>query len=555
MDLERERGITIKLKPVRIEYTRPNGDTYVLNLIDTPGHVDFTYEVSRSLAACEGAIIVVDATQGFVAQTLANLYLAIGGGLEIVPVVYKIDLPNAEPDRVRDEVVDLIGIDPEEVILTSAKTGEGVLDVLEAVVERIPPPRGEADKPLRALVFDSHFDPYRGVIAHVRIVEGVVRVGDMVRMMSTGNEYEVTELGVFVPEMKAAECLNPGEGGFLVAQIKEVADAPVGDTITSAENPAPEPLPGYRPATPMVYCGLYPLENSAYADLRDALDKLKLNDASITYEPETSAALGFGFRCGFMGLLHMEIVQERLEREYDLELITTAPSVVYRVNKTSGDGVMVDNPANLPAVPEIETIEEPFVRLTVFVPSDYIGPVMDLAVERRGEVCDMHFIGPTRVKLTYDMPLAEILYDFFDKLKSRTRGYASMEYEFLEYRPSDLVKLDILVGGKPVDALSSIVHSDFANRRGRSLVERLRKLIPRQLFDVPIQAAVGSRVIARETVKAVRKDVLAKCYGGDVSRKRKLLEKQKEGKRRMKQFGHVEIPQEAFMAVLADDEE
>ena len=555
MDLERERGITIKLKPVRIEYTRPNGDTYVLNLIDTPGHVDFTYEVSRSLAACEGAILVVDATQGIEAQTLANLYLAIGGGLEIVPVVNKIDLPNAEPDRVRDEVVDLIGIDPEEVILTSAKTGEGVLDVLEAVVERIPPPRGEADKPLRALVFDSHFDPYRGVIAHVRIVEGVVRVGDMVRMMSTGNEYEVTELGVFVPEMKAAECLNPGEVGFLVAQIKEVADAPVGDTITSAENPAPEPLPGYRPATPMVYCGLYPLENSAYADLRDALDKLKLNDASITYEPETSAALGFGFRCGFLGLLHMEIVQERLEREYDLELITTAPSVVYRVNKTSGDGVMVDNPANLPAVPEIETIEEPFVRLTVFVPSDYIGPVMDLAVERRGEVCDMHFIGPTRVKLTYDMPLAEILYDFFDKLKSRTRGYASMEYEFLEYRPSDLVKLDILVGGKPVDALSSIVHSDFANRRGRSLVERLRKLIPRQLFDVPIQAAVGSRVIARETVKAVRKDVLAKCYGGDVSRKRKLLEKQKEGKRRMKQFGHVEIPQEAFMAVLADDEE
>lgn len=555
MDLERERGITIKLKPVRIEYTRPNGDTYVLNLIDTPGHVDFTYEVSRSLAACEGAILVVDATQGIEAQTLANLYLAIGGGLEIVPVVNKIDLPNAEHDRVRDEVVDLIGIDPEEVILTSAKTGEGVLDVLEAVVERIPPPRGEADKPLRALVFDSHFDPYRGVIAHVRIVEGVVRVGDMVRMMSTGNEYEVTELGVFVPEMKAAECLNPGEVGFLVAQIKEVADAPVGDTITSAENPAPEPLPGYRPATPMVYCGLYPLENSAYADLRDALDKLKLNDASITYEPETSAALGFGFRCGFLGLLHMEIVQERLEREYDLELITTAPSVVYRVNKTSGDGVMVDNPANLPAVPEIETIEEPFVRLTVFVPSDYIGPVMDLAVERRGEVCDMHFIGPTRVKLTYDMPLAEILYDFFDKLKSRTRGYASMEYEFLEYRPSDLVKLDILVGGKPVDALSSIVHSDFANRRGRSLVERLRKLIPRQLFDVPIQAAVGSRVIARETVKAVRKDVLAKCYGGDVSRKRKLLEKQKEGKRRMKQFGHVEIPQEAFMAVLADDEE
>lgn len=555
MDLERERGITIKLKPVRINYTRPNGDTCVLNLIDTPGHVDFTYEVSRSLAACEGAILVVDATQGVEAQTLANLYLAIGNGLEIVPVVNKIDLPNAEPDRVCDEVVDLLGVEPEEVILTSAKTGEGVRDVLEAVVERIPPPRGDADKPLRALVFDSHFDPYRGVIAHVRIVDGAVRVGDIVKMMSTKGEYEVTELGFFMPEMEAAECLSPGEVGFLVAQIKEVGDAPVGDTITSADNPAPDPLPGYRPATPMVYCGLYPLENSAYGDLRDALDKLKLNDASIAYEPETSAALGFGFRCGFLGLLHMEIVQERLEREYNLELITTAPSVVYRVNKTSGDQVMVDNPANLPAVPEMETVEEPFVRLTIFVPSEYIGPVMELAVERRGEVCDMHFIGPTRVKLTYDMPLAEILYDFFDKLKSRTRGYASMEYEFLEYRPSDLVKLDILVGGKPVDALSSIVHADFANRRGRSLVEKLRKLIPRQLFDVPIQAAVGSRVIARETVKAVRKDVLAKCYGGDVSRKRKLLEKQKEGKRRMKQFGQVEIPQEAFMAVLADDEE
>lgn len=555
MDLERERGITIKLKPVRINYTRPNGDTCVLNLIDTPGHVDFTYEVSRSLAACEGAILVVDATQGIEAQTLANLYLAIGNGLEIVPVVNKIDLPNAEPDRVCDEVVDLLGVEPEEVILTSAKTGEGVRDVLEAVVERIPPPRGDADKPLRALVFDSHFDSYRGVIAHVRIVDGAVRVGDIVKMMSTKGEYEVTELGFFMPEMEAAECLSPGEVGFLVAQIKEVGDAPVGDTITSADNPAPDPLPGYRPATPMVYCGLYPLENSAYGDLRDALDKLKLNDASIAYEPETSAALGFGFRCGFLGLLHMEIVQERLEREYNLELITTAPSVVYRVNKTSGDQVMVDNPANLPAVPEMETVEEPFVRLTIFVPSEYIGPVMELAVERRGEVCDMHFIGPTRVKLTYDMPLAEILYDFFDKLKSRTRGYASMEYEFLEYRPSDLVKLDILVGGKPVDALSSIVHADFANRRGRSLVEKLRKLIPRQLFDVPIQAAVGSRVIARETVKAVRKDVLAKCYGGDVSRKRKLLEKQKEGKRRMKQFGQVEIPQEAFMAVLADDEE
>jgi len=555
MDLERERGITIKLKPVRIRYARPNGEVYVLNLIDTPGHVDFTYEVSRSLAACEGAVLVVDATQGIEAQTLANLYLAVDNGLEIVPVVNKIDLPNAEPERVREELVDLLGVGLEEVIFTSAKTGEGVLDVLEAVVERIPPPSGDRDKPLRALVFDSHFDPYRGVIAHIRIVEGMVKVGDVVKVMSTGTEHDVTELGVFRPEMEEVECLGPGEVGFLVAQIKEVGDVPVGDTITSAENPAASPLPGYRPAVPMVYCGLYPLENSAYGDLRDALEKLKLNDASIAYEPETSAALGFGFRCGFLGLLHMEIVQERLEREYNLELITTAPSVAYRVNKMSGECIMVDNPANLPPVAQIETIEEPFVRTTIFVPSDYIGPVMELAVERRGEVHDMHFIGPTRVRLTYDMPLAEILYDFFDKLKSRTRGYASMEYEFLEYRPSDLVKLDILVGGKPVDALSSIVHADFADKRGRSLVERLRKLIPRQLFDVPIQAAVGSRVIARETVKAVRKDVLAKCYGGDVSRKRKLLEKQKEGKRRMKQFGHVEIPQEAFMAVLADDDE
>lgn len=555
MDLERERGITIKLKPVRIDYSNPEGDDYVLNLIDTPGHVDFTYEVSRSLAACEGAVLVVDATQGVQAQTLANLYLAIDNGLEIVPVVNKVDLPNADPERVRAELVDLLGVKPSEVLMTSAKTGLGVPDVLEAVARVVPPPSGDAEAPLRALIFDSHFDPYRGVIAHIRVFDGKVEPGDVIQMMSSGKQYDVTEVGVFRPDMQPAQRLGPGEVGFIVGQIKQVGEAPVGDTITSASRPASAPLPGYRPATPMVYSGMYPIEASAYGDLRDALEKLQLNDASIWFEPETSVALGFGFRCGFLGLLHMEIVQERLEREYGLDLITTAPSVMYRVTETSGGTYLVDNPANLPPSNRIETIEEPYVRAGVFVPSDFIGQVMDLAIERRGVMHSLDFVSPTRARAVYDMPLAEILYDFFDKLKSRTRGYASFDYEFLEYRPSDLVKLDIMVSGKPVDALSIIVHSEFAEKRGRALAGRLRKLIPRQLFDVPIQAAIGARVIARETVKATRKDVLAKCYGGDISRKRKLLEKQKEGKRRMKQFGQVEIPQEAFMAVLSSDDD
>lgn len=555
MDLERERGITIKLKPVRIDYRHTDGQDYLFNLIDTPGHVDFTYEVSRSLAACEGAILVVDATQGVQAQTLANLYLAIDHGLEIVPVVNKVDLPNAEPDRVRDELVDLLGVKPEEVIMVSAKTGLGVENVLDAIVRLVPPPSGDAKAPLRALVFDSHFDAYRGVIAYIRVFDGSVSLGDSVLMMNTGKRHEVTELGVFRPGMELASSLGPGEVGYISAQIKELADASVGDTVTGAAKPASKPLSGYRPATPMVYCGVYPLETSAYTALREALDKLRLNDASISYEPETSAALGFGFRCGFLGLLHMEIVQERLEREYGLELITTAPSVIYRVNTTAGEEIYVDNPANLPPSNKIDTIEEPYVRAAVFVPTDFIGQVMELVTERRGTVHDMQFVSPTRVRAIYDVPLAEILFDFFDKLKSRTRGYASLDYEFLEYRQSDLVKLDILVGGKPVDALSMIVHEAFSEKRGRVLVEKLRKLIPRQMFDVPLQAAIGAKVVARETVKALRKDVLAKCYGGDVSRKRKLLEKQKEGKRRMKQFGQIEIPQEAFMAVLSSDED
>ncbi|MGB4337549.1 MAG: translation elongation factor 4 [Bacillota bacterium] len=555
MDLERERGITIKLKPVRIDYRHTDGNDYILNLIDTPGHVDFTYEVSRSLAACEGAVLVVDATQGVQAQTLANLYLAIDHGLEIIPVVNKVDLPNAEPERVRDELVDLLGIKPDEVLMVSAKTGAGVDRVLNAVVNLVPPPSGNPDAPLKALIFDSHFDPYRGVMAHIRVFNGSLSVGDDILMMSSGKRYTLTELGVFRPDMQPVSNLGPGEVGYLAAQIKELADASVGDTVTRAASPAREPLPGYRPARPMVYCGMYPVDTAQYPALRDALDKLKLNDASISYEPETSAALGFGFRCGFLGLLHMEIVQERLEREYGLELITTAPSVVYKVITTAQDELYIDNPANLPPAHKIEEIEEPYVRATIFVPADLLGPVMDLATERRGSLHDLHFATPTRVRATYDIPLSEILFDFFDKLKSRTRGYASLDYEFLEYRQSDLVKLDILVSGKPVDALSFIVHRSFAERRGRALVERLRKLIPRQLYDVPLQAAIGSRVIARETIKALRKDVLAKCYGGDVTRKRKLLEKQKEGKRRMKQFGSVEIPQEAFMAVLAADDE
>lgn len=550
MDLERERGITIKLQAVRLHYKARDGKEYVLNLIDTPGHVDFTYEVSRSLAACEGALLVVDAAQGIEAQTLANVYLALEHNLEIIPVINKIDLPSAEPERVRREIEDVIGLDASEAILASAKTGVGTEEILEAIIRRVPPPRGDGEAPLQALIFDSIFDSYRGAIPYFRVVQGRVRKGDRIRFMATGAEFEVNEVGVFTPAPRPVESLAAGEVGFLAASIKNVKDTRVGDTITSAGRPAPAPLPGYRKVMPMVYCGLFPVESERYDDLRDALEKLQLNDASLTFETETSVALGFGFRCGFLGLLHMEIIQERLEREYGLELITTAPSVVYRVVGTDGNVVMVDNPTALPAPNLIDHIEEPFVEATIMTPKDFVGPVMELCQEKRGSFLNMDYLLEKRVALKYDLPLAEIIYDFFDQLKSRTRGYASLDYTLKGYRPSELVKMDILVNNEVVDALSLITHRDQAYQRGRALVERLRQLIPRQLFDVPIQAAIGSRVIARETIPALRKNVLAKCYGGDVTRKRKLLEKQKEGKKRMKQVGTVDIPQEAFMAVL-----
>ncbi|OIQ61554.1 elongation factor 4 [Moorella thermoacetica] len=550
MDLERERGITIKLQAVRLHYRARDGQEYVLNLIDTPGHVDFTYEVSRSLAACEGALLVVDAAQGIEAQTLANVYLALEHNLEIIPVINKIDLPGAEPERVRREIEDVIGLDASEAILASAKTGVGTEEILEAIIRRVPPPRGDGEAPLQALIFDSIFDSYRGAIPYFRVVQGRVRKGDRIRFMATGAEFEVNEVGVFTPAPRPVESLAAGEVGFLAASIKNVKYTRVGDTITSAGRPAPAPLPGYRKVMPMVYCGLFPVESERYDDLRDALEKLQLNDASLTFETETSVALGFGFRCGFLGLLHMEIIQERLEREYGLELITTAPSVVYRVVGTNGSVVMVDNPTALPAPNLIDHIEEPFVEATIMTPKDFVGPVMELCQEKRGNFLNMDYLSEKRVALKYDLPLAEIIYDFFDQLKSRTRGYASLDYTLKGYRPSELVKMDILVNNEVVDALSLITHRDQAYQRGRALVERLRQLIPRQLFDVPIQAAVGSRVIARETIPALRKNVLAKCYGGDVTRKRKLLEKQKEGKKRMKQVGTVDIPQEAFMAVL-----
>ena len=553
MELERERGITIKAKAVRLLYRAKDGREYQLNLIDTPGHVDFSYEVSRSLAACEGALLVVDAAQGVEAQTLANAYLAMENNLELIPVVNKIDLPNAEPERVKKEIEELLGLDAGEAVLASAKLGTGTEEILERIVRQIPPPQGDPEAPLKALIFDSHYDPYKGVIAYVRVVDGTFRPGMKILMMSSGKEFEVSEVGVFRPAMAAVEELRAGEVGFLAAGIKNVKEARVGDTVTEADRPAKDPLPGYRRATPMVYCGLYPVDTVQYEDLREALEKLQLNDASLVFEPETSGALGFGFRCGFLGLLHMEIVQERLEREYGLNLIASAPSVVYRVTTTAGEVVSVENPVKMPPPAKIAVTEEPFVAATIMLPKEYIGAVMELCQERRGTFKNMEYLGENRVLLNYELPLAEIIYDFFDQLKSRTRGYASLDYEPAGYRESDLVKLDVLVNGEPVDALTSIVHREKAYARGRQLVEKLRELIPRQLFDVPVQAAIGSRVIARETIKARRKDVLAKCYGGDVTRKRKLLEKQKEGKKRMKQVGNVEIPQEAFMAVLSID--
>ncbi len=550
MDLERERGITIKAQSVRLNYLAKDGQEYILNLIDTPGHVDFNYEVSRSLAACEGAILIVDAAQGIEAQTLANVYLALEHDLEIIPVINKIDLPSADPDRVKQEIEDVIGLDASDALLVSAKTGIGIEDVLEAIVQRIPAPKDCTNDPLRALIFDSHFDAYKGAIANIRIMEGELTKDMSIRMMAHGKSFEVTELGIFTPAMRPVDKLECGAVGYVAASIKNVSECRVGDTITDCSNPASEPLPGYRKATPMVYCGLYPVDSKDYDNLRDALEKLNLNDAALEYEPETSTALGFGFRCGFLGLLHMDVIQERLEREYNLKLITTAPSVIYHVYLTDGTMKEVDNPAELPDPTKIDHIEEPFVKTTTILPKELVGTVMDLCQNRRGEYQTMDYLDENRVSLVYRLPLCEIIYDFFDKLKSSTRGYASLDYELAGYQTSSMVKLDILLNGEPVDALSTIVHRDSAQFRGRALAEKLKELIPRQMFEIPIQAAVGNKIIARETVRAMRKDVLAKCYGGDISRKRKLLEKQKEGKKRMKQVGSVEIPQEAFMAIL-----
>ena len=554
MSLERERGITIKDQAVQLDYKAKDGNDYILNLIDTPGHVDFTYEVSRALAACEGALLVIDATQGIEAQTLANVYLAMDHDLEIIPVINKIDLPSTDVPRVEKEIEDILGIDKNDCVLCSAKTGLGVDQVLEAVVNRVPAPKGDPEAPLQALIFDSKFDAYKGVMLYVRVVNGCLKKGMSIRLMATGKVYDVTEVGVFKPAMVNVPELGEGQVGFLAAAIKTVKDARVGDTITDNNRPAKEPLPGYRKATPMVYCGLYPIENSDYDNLRDALEKLQLNDASLTFEPETSSALGFGFRCGFLGLLHMDVIKERLEREYGLSLITTAPNVIYEVVKTNGDIEMVDNPSQFPNPTVIEHVEEPFVNATIIVPKDFVGPVMELSQEKRGEYQNMTYLDETRVMIHYALPLSEIIFDYFDRLKSVSRGYASLDYELSGYRPSDMVKVDILLNGDPVDALSAIVHRDRAQYWGRALVEKLRKLIPRQLFEIPIQAAIGSKIIARENVSALRKDVLAKCYGGDITRKRKLLEKQKAGKKRMKQVGSVELPQEAFMAILKMDD-
>ncbi len=550
MDLERERGITIKLNSVRLNYKAKDGEEYILHLIDTPGHVDFTYEVSRSLAACEGALLVVDAAQGIEAQTLANVYLALDNDLEIIPVINKIDLPSAEPERVKQEIEDVIGLDASEAVLASAKEGIGILEILEQIVEKVPPPEGNPDAPLKALIFDSLYDSYRGVIAYIRVMEGTIRKGMKIKMMATGKNYDVTELGTFSPRPVAVDQLTVGDVGFVVASIKTVGDTRVGDTITEANRPADKPLPGYRQVNPMVFSGLYPVDSSEYNDLRDALEKLQLNDASLQFEAESSQALGFGFRCGFLGLLHMEIIQERIEREFNIDLITTAPSVVYKVKLTDGSEIKIENPSNMPPQQQIDYVEEPYVKATIMVPKDYVGAVMELCQSKRGDFGDMQYLDENRVQLIYDIPLAEIVYDFFDQLKSSTKGYASLDYELIGYKRSNLVKMDILLNGEKIDALSVIVHRDTAYQRGKQLCEKLKELIPRQMFEIPIQASIGNKIIARETIRALRKNVLAKCYGGDVSRKRKLLEKQKEGKKRMKSVGNVEVPQEAFMAVL-----
>ncbi|BAQ11501.1 GTP-binding protein lepa [Bacillus sp. OxB-1] len=555
MDLERERGITIKLNAVQLTYTAKDGQEYIFHLIDTPGHVDFTYEVSRSLAACEGAILVVDAAQGIEAQTLANVYLALDNDLEILPVINKIDLPAADPERVKQEIEDVIGLDASEAVHASAKAGIGIEEILEQIVEKVPAPQGDPDAPLKALIFDSHYDPYKGVIVNIRIMEGSVKPGDEIRMMATGKTFEVIETGVFTPNISMRDELTVGDVGFLSASIKNVGDTRVGDTITSVKNPASEPLPGYRRMNPMVFCGLYPIDTSKYNDLREALEKLELNDSALEYEAETSQALGFGYRCGFLGLLHMEIIQERIEREFKIDLITTAPSVIYNVVMTDGTELKVDNPAMMPDAQKIDHVEEPYVKASIMVPNDYVGAVMELCQQKRGNFVTMDYLDASRVNIIYELPLAEIVYDFFDQLKSGTKGYASLDYELIGYKQSKLVKMDILLNGEQVDALSFIVHRDFSYERGKAIVEKLRSLIPRQQFEVPVQAAIGQKIVARSTIKSIGKNVLAKCYGGDISRKRKLLEKQKEGKKRMKQVGSVEVPQEAFMAVLKMDEE
>ncbi|HWF49304.1 MAG TPA: translation elongation factor 4 [Solirubrobacteraceae bacterium] len=550
MDLERERGITIKAQAVRVSYTAGDGETYQLHLIDTPGHVDFTYEVSRSLAACEGALLVVDASQGVEAQTVANTYLAVESGLELIPCLNKVDLPGAEPERVAEEVAELLGEPAEEVLRISAKTGEGVTEVLDELIKRVPPPSGDPDAPPRALIFDSEFDQYRGAIAYIRVVDGTFTKGEAIRAMQAGTEAEIDDIGFFSPQMISAKSLGPGEVGFLITGIKDVTKLRVGDTLTVKSRPASEPLPGYREVKPMVFCGLFPIDSDSYPDLRDALEKLTLNDAALSWEPETSDALGFGFRCGFLGLLHMDIVRERLEREYDLELLATMPSVEYEVTLTDGTVLPVHSPHDMPDPTRIAEVREPYIRASILTPKEYVGQIMELCQERRGEHAGMHYLSAERLQINYDLPLAEIVLDFFDQLKSRTRGYASLDYDLIGLRESDLVRLDILLAGDPVDALSMLVHRSKAADIGRMLVEKLRKKIPRQQYDVPVQAAIGSRIVARETIKAYRKDVIAKCYGGDISRKRKLLEAQKKGKQRMKQVGRIEVPQEAFLAVL-----